>query len=184
MTITDLPSGSDALGCGAVGRVVTHDGAGVTVPEPGIAVSVHAIRTDGKGHGFTLQVAADGSITYQLASDAVDTETTGSDQPDSVDNPTLEGADLTHEGDSVGADAPDKPASGESDVGTAVQPACDQHGADGEKRGPDKAAYEVKGVSADVAIAVGDDPDDVEIFVSYDGTELPPEVQRLEEASR
>nr|WP_239696262.1 DUF6281 family protein [Streptomyces sp. Ncost-T6T-1] len=69
-------------------------------------------------------------------------------------------------------------------VGTAVQPACDQQGADGEKRGPDKAAYEVKGVSADVAIAVGDDPDDVEIFVSYDGTELPPEVQRLEEASR
>ncbi|EHM25666.1 hypothetical protein SPW_5945 [Streptomyces sp. W007] len=42
----------------------------------------------------------------------------------------------------------------------------------------------MKGVTADVAIAVGDDPDDVEIFVSYDGTELPPEVQRLEGASR
>ncbi|MEV7640967.1 DUF6281 family protein [Streptomyces rubiginosohelvolus] len=53
-----------------------------------------------------------------------------------------------------------------------------------EERGPDKAAYEVKGVSADVAIAVGDGPDDVEIFVSYDGTELPPEVRRLEDASR
>ncbi|MFH8881378.1 DUF6281 family protein [Streptomyces californicus] len=69
-------------------------------------------------------------------------------------------------------------------VGTAVQPACHLHGADGEKRGPDKAAYEVKGVSADVAIAVGDDPGDVEIFVSYHGTELPPEVRRLEDASR
>ncbi|MFB7300218.1 DUF6281 family protein [Streptomyces rubiginosohelvolus] len=69
-------------------------------------------------------------------------------------------------------------------VGTAVQPACDQHGADGEKRGPDKAAYGVKGVSADVAIAVGDGPDDVEIFVSYDGTELPPEVQTLGDASQ
>ncbi|WP_228989777.1 DUF6281 family protein [Streptomyces sp. DH8] len=69
-------------------------------------------------------------------------------------------------------------------VGTAVQPACHQHGAAGKKRGPDRAAYEVKGVPADVAIAVGDEPDDVEIFVSYEGTELPPEVQRLEDASR
>ncbi|WP_097985506.1 DUF6281 family protein [Streptomyces sp. f150] len=81
-------------------------------------------------------------------------------------------------------DVGDFPVEAGRHVGTAVQPACDQHGADGEKRGPDKAAYEVKGVSADVAIAVGDGPDDVEIFVSYDGTELPPEVRRLEDASR
>ncbi|MFE6696527.1 DUF6281 family protein [Streptomyces sp. NPDC057718] len=81
-------------------------------------------------------------------------------------------------------DVGDFPVEAGRRVGTAVQPACDQHGADGEKRGPDMAAYEVKGVSADVAIAVGDDPDDVEIFVSYDGTELPPEVQKLEDASR
>lgn len=70
-------------------------------------------------------------------------------------------------------DVGDFPVEAGKRVGTAVQPACDQHGADGEKRGPDKAAYEVKGVTADVAIAVGDDPDDVEIFVSYDGTKLP-----------
>ncbi len=119
LTITELPSGSNALGCEAVGRVVTHDGAGVTVPEPGTAVSVHATQADGSGHGFTLQVAADGAITYQLESDAVDTETTGSDQPDNIGNPALEGADLTHEGDSVGADAPDMPAPGESEVADA-----------------------------------------------------------------
>ncbi|MDW4897608.1 DUF6281 family protein [Streptomyces californicus] len=81
-------------------------------------------------------------------------------------------------------DVGDFPVEAGRRVGTAVQPACDLHGADGEKRGPDKAAYEVEGVSADVAIAVGDDPGDVEIFVSYDGAELPPEVRRLEDAAR
>ncbi|MEU1279515.1 DUF6281 family protein [Streptomyces sp. NPDC005805] len=81
-------------------------------------------------------------------------------------------------------DVGDFPAEAGRHVGTAVQPACGRHGGDGEKRGPDKAAYEVKGVSPDVAIAVGDDPDDVEIFVSYDGTEPPPEVRKLEDASR
>ncbi|WP_143657729.1 DUF6281 family protein [Streptomyces sp. MNU77] len=81
-------------------------------------------------------------------------------------------------------DVGDFPVEAGRRVGTAVQPACDQHGADGEKRGPDRAAYEVKGVAADVAIAVGDDPDDVEIFVSYDGTELPPGGAEAEDASR
>ncbi|MEU6499068.1 DUF6281 family protein [Streptomyces californicus] len=81
-------------------------------------------------------------------------------------------------------DVGDLPVEAGRRVGTAVQPACDQHGADGEKRGPDQAAYEVKEVSTDVAIAVGDDPGDVEIFVSYDRTDLPPEVRRLEDAAR
>ncbi len=73
------------------------------------------------------------------------------------------------------------------EAGVSVPPSSPRAintGRTGEKRGPDKAAYEVKGVSADVAIAVGDDPGDVEIFVSYDGTELPPEVRRLEDAAR
>ncbi|MFC9289500.1 matrixin family metalloprotease, partial [Streptomyces sp. NPDC057052] len=55
------------LDCAAVGRLVTHAGAGVTVPEPGMAVSVDALTQDGSAHGFTLAVAADGTVSYDLA---------------------------------------------------------------------------------------------------------------------
>ncbi|QJT04140.1 matrixin family metalloprotease [Streptomyces asoensis] len=64
LTVDDLPAGSSVLDCLAVGRVVTHEGAGVAVPEPGTTVSVEALTVDGSAHGFTLTVAADGAVSY------------------------------------------------------------------------------------------------------------------------
>ncbi|MCX4765039.1 matrixin family metalloprotease [Streptomyces sp. NBC_01275] len=64
LTVDDLPAGASVLDCAAVGRLVTHDGAGLTVPEPGTAVRVDALTTDGSAHGFTLTVAADGTVSY------------------------------------------------------------------------------------------------------------------------
>ncbi|MFJ3771599.1 hypothetical protein ACIPX0_07840 [Streptomyces sp. NPDC090075] len=53
LTISDLPAGSSVIKCDAVGRVVTYDDTGLTVPEPGTAVSTDALATDGGTHGFT-----------------------------------------------------------------------------------------------------------------------------------
>ncbi|MFJ4620381.1 matrixin family metalloprotease [Streptomyces sp. NPDC088812] len=64
LTPDDLPAGSSVLDCAAVGRLVTHAGAGVTVPEPGTKVTVDALSVDGTRHGFTLEVAADGTVSY------------------------------------------------------------------------------------------------------------------------
>ncbi|MFF8974590.1 matrixin family metalloprotease [Streptomyces sp. NPDC014995] len=67
LTVDDLPAGSSVLDCAAVGRLVTHEGAGVTVPEPGTKVTVDALSVDGSRHGFTVEVAADGRISYGRA---------------------------------------------------------------------------------------------------------------------
>ncbi|MEU0060209.1 matrixin family metalloprotease [Streptomyces sp. NPDC006334] len=67
LTVDDLPAGSSVLDCDAVGRLVTHEGAGVTVPEPGTKVGVDALTTDGSRHGFTMAVAADGTVSYDLS---------------------------------------------------------------------------------------------------------------------
>ncbi|MER5195886.1 matrixin family metalloprotease [Streptomyces sp. NPDC002755] len=64
LTVDDLPAGSSVFDCLAVGRVVTHEGAGVAVPDPGTTVSVDALTVDGSAHGFTLTVAADGTVSY------------------------------------------------------------------------------------------------------------------------
>ncbi|SER32103.1 Matrixin [Streptomyces sp. yr375] len=64
LTVDDLPAGSSVLDCRAVGRLITHDGAGVTVPEPGTTVSVDALTADGSARDFTLAVAADGTVSY------------------------------------------------------------------------------------------------------------------------
>ncbi|MFF8195859.1 matrixin family metalloprotease [Streptomyces bobili] len=64
LTVDDLPAGSSVVDCAAVGRLVTHAGAGVTVPGPGMKVSVDALTEDGSLHGFTLAVAADGTVSY------------------------------------------------------------------------------------------------------------------------
>jgi hypothetical protein len=79
LTIGDLPAGSSVILCDAVGRVVTHDGTGVTVPEPGTAVSVEALTTGGEAHGFTMEVASDGKVSYDLAEESADNSTAGSD---------------------------------------------------------------------------------------------------------
>ena len=69
LTVDDLPAGSSATRCGAVGRLVTHAGAGITVPEPGTRVSVDALTVDGSGHGFSVTVAADGTVSYAYDED-------------------------------------------------------------------------------------------------------------------
>ncbi|CAM5676625.1 matrixin family metalloprotease [Streptomyces aurantiogriseus] len=70
LTVDDLPAGTSVLDCAAVGRLVTHAGAGVTVPEPGMKVTVDALSVDGSRHGFTLEVATDGTVSYDLTADA------------------------------------------------------------------------------------------------------------------
>ncbi|MEU0113512.1 matrixin family metalloprotease [Streptomyces bobili] len=82
LTVDDLPTGSSVLDCAAVGRLVTHAGAGVTVPGPGMKVSVDALTEDGSLHGFTLAVAADGTVSY---GDLTGTDT-GSDTASAPDH--------------------------------------------------------------------------------------------------
>ncbi|MFD8232844.1 DUF6281 family protein [Streptomyces sp. NPDC059696] len=62
-------------------------------------------------------------------------------------------------------------------LGTATQPPCDDTGGrnEGEDRSTKETAYAVDGVSPDVAIAVGDAPDDVRFVAVHSGSELPPE---------
>ena len=69
LTVDDLPAGSSATRCGAVGRLVTHAGAGIAVPEPGTRVSVDSLTADGPGHGFSVTVAADGTVSYAYDDD-------------------------------------------------------------------------------------------------------------------
>ncbi|MER7176039.1 DUF6281 family protein [Streptomyces mesophilus] len=71
------------------------------------------------------------------------------------------------------------------ELGVAVSPPCDDAGgkSNGEKMGEDQTAYRVKGVSPEIAIAVGDSPEQAKIFVSYEGKELPPEVEELKTKS-
>ncbi|MFY4722976.1 matrixin family metalloprotease [Streptomyces sp. LaBMicrA B280] len=107
LTISDLPAGSSVIECGAVGRVVTYDETGVTVPEPGTAVSVDALTTDGSTHGFTLEVAADGTVSYDLSESSTDSSTAGSDTPDVLSNPVRTAGDLSQEADGTDADASD-----------------------------------------------------------------------------
>ncbi|WP_406401791.1 peptidase M10 [Streptomyces uncialis] len=84
LTIYDLPAGSSVILCGAVGRVVTHDGTGVTVPEPGMAVTIDMLTTDGASHGFTVEVGTDGTVSYDLGDAVIDASTDGNDRPGSA----------------------------------------------------------------------------------------------------
>lgn len=126
LTIGELPAGSSVILCDAVGRVVTYDGTGLTVPEPNTAVSVDALAADGTSHGFTLEVTSSGVVSYDLTSASVDTSTAGSDVPDVLSNPVETTGDLSQESDSTDADASDASAEAEiADVDAAAAPgAC------------------------------------------------------------
>lgn len=125
---TDLPAGASVIDCGAVGRIVTYDGTGVTVPEPGTAVSVDALTTSGETHGFTLEVAANGKVSYNLTDTATDSSTAGSDIPDALSNPVITARDLSQESDGADADAADPSAPEDVEVAdvdaTASPGAC------------------------------------------------------------
>jgi hypothetical protein len=67
------------------------------------------------------------------------------------------------------------------ELGSATLPPCDDTGGqkDAEQAGETTTAYKVDGISPDVAVAVGDSPDDTVLVAAYSGSELPPEVQKL-----
>ncbi|GAA2766671.1 hypothetical protein GCM10010103_57120 [Streptomyces paradoxus] len=92
--------------------MVTHDGTGVAVPEPGTAVTVDALTADGETHGFTMEVTSDGKVSYDLAEASADTSTVGADVPHSLAHPVTTPQGLSQESDSTDADASDSEAEG------------------------------------------------------------------------
>ncbi|WP_328873086.1 DUF6281 family protein [Streptomyces sp. NBC_00287] len=66
-------------------------------------------------------------------------------------------------------------------LGTATQPPCDDTPGDGDDGDPahKTTAYKIEGVDPDVAIAVGDAPDDLIFVATRADGELPPEVEAL-----
>jgi hypothetical protein len=64
LSVSDLRAGSSATACRAVGRVIRLGGVGVTVPRPGEAAGVEALTVDGRGLGFQIEVAANGTVSY------------------------------------------------------------------------------------------------------------------------
>ncbi|MDT9699368.1 DUF6281 family protein [Streptomyces sp. P17] len=67
------------------------------------------------------------------------------------------------------------------ELGTATQPPCDDTPGDGDDGSPvqETTAYRIEGLDPDVAIAVGDAPDDLIFVATRPNGELPPEVERL-----
>ncbi|MFG2951009.1 DUF6281 family protein [Streptomyces adustus] len=45
--------------------------------------------------------------------------------------------------------------------------------------GTTKTVYEVDGISSEVAVAVGDTPEEARFVAAYSGTTLPPELEKL-----
>ncbi|MFE0731283.1 DUF6281 family protein [Streptomyces antibioticus] len=68
-------------------------------------------------------------------------------------------------------------------LGDATKPPCDDTGSDAKESGTLETAYEVDGISPDVAIAVGDTPSEAKFVAAYSGSELPPEVKKLIDGS-
>lgn len=64
ISIKDLPAGSNAVACKAVGRIITAGGAGVTIPEPGMVAGTSALLASGGDSDFQVHVAKDGTISY------------------------------------------------------------------------------------------------------------------------
>ncbi|MER6116787.1 DUF6281 family protein [Streptomyces sp. NPDC001743] len=71
-------------------------------------------------------------------------------------------------------------------LGVAAEPPCEDTGGRGgseEPAGSTETAYEVDGISPEVAIAVGDTPETARFFAVSSGSELPSEVQKLMDGS-
>ncbi|MCL7424120.1 DUF6281 family protein [Streptomyces sp. YS415] len=70
-------------------------------------------------------------------------------------------------------------------LGTAVEPPCDDTPSDGDDGSPARevTAYRVKGLDPEVAIAVGDGPDDLLLVAVRRNGELPREVEKLRQAA-
>ncbi|MDH3037321.1 matrixin family metalloprotease [Streptomyces sp. TRM75561] len=127
LSVQDLPAGSSVILCDAIGRTVTHDGTGVTVPEPGMTVSVDMLTADGEAHGFTLEVGTDGKVAYDLGDGVVDTSTDGYDRPGSS-NPDP-ASDIPAEPDTVVDPADTAEGTEVADVDAAAAPSACSDGA-------------------------------------------------------
>lgn len=70
-------------------------------------------------------------------------------------------------------------------LGVATKPPCDDTGGQDKNEEPatTETAYEVDGISPEVAIAIGDTPEEATVFAAYSGSELPPEVEKLIDGS-
>ncbi|MEU1467567.1 DUF6281 family protein [Streptomyces sp. NPDC005761] len=71
-------------------------------------------------------------------------------------------------------------------LGVATEPPCDDTGGRGgneEPTGSTETAYEVDGISPEVAIAVGDTPKTASLFAVSSDSEPAPEVQKLIDGS-
>ncbi|MFV5991348.1 DUF6281 family protein [Streptomyces sp. NPDC056231] len=70
-------------------------------------------------------------------------------------------------------------------LGVATQPPCDDTGGQDktDETGTAQTAYEVHGISPEVAIAVGNTPAEASFFAAYSGADVPPEVQKLVDGS-
>lgn len=64
-------------------------------------------------------------------------------------------------------------------LGTATQPPCNDTGRRTEERATESTAYKVEGLDPDIAIAVGDTPDDAVLMTVRTDKSLPPEVEKL-----
>ncbi|MFI0270789.1 DUF6281 family protein [Streptomyces luteogriseus] len=66
-------------------------------------------------------------------------------------------------------------------LGSATIPPCQDTGGqdEAEESGETTTAYAVDGISPDMAVAVGDSPDDVTFVAAYSGNKLPPEIRKL-----
>ncbi len=124
LSVYELPTGLNVNTCDVEGVVVTYDGTGIEIPEPDTAVSIDSLSEDGTEHGFTLTVAADGKVSYDLSEVNTESSTAGADRADVV-RPHLSPADLTEESGSTEAEAPapDGVAMSEVDA-TGVPGAC------------------------------------------------------------
>lgn len=119
LTVYDLPATLNINSCGLMGRVVTYDGTGVMVPESGTAVSVDAITEDGTTHGFTLEVAADGKVSYDLTENNTE-PAAGLDRTDELANPTTTTPDQTEESEDSDPDSTDAVGTEVADVDAAT----------------------------------------------------------------
>ncbi len=70
-------------------------------------------------------------------------------------------------------------------LGPATVPPCDDTGGqdEAEQAGETTTAYEVDGISPELAVAIGDAPGDVVFVAAYTGDELPSEIRELTDGS-
>ena len=52
------------VACDLVGRIVTNDSVGLTIPEPGMAAGTETVEVHGNGAGFQIEVSLEGVVSF------------------------------------------------------------------------------------------------------------------------